>query len=65
MLAHSLQRARARGFRAMQFNCVVSTNTRAIRLWEANGFAVVGRLPGAFAHPTQGFVDALVLYRRL
>lgn len=49
----------------MQFNFVVATNERAIRLWEGMGFSIVGRLPGAFAHPTQGFVDALVMYQSL
>jgi GNAT superfamily N-acetyltransferase len=65
MLEHSLVRARERSFRAMQFNFVVSTNERAIRTWEAYGFAVVGRLPAAFNHPTLGFVDALVMYKQL
>jgi len=65
MCAHSLDVARTRGFRAMQFNLVVATNARAIRLWERCGFAVVGRLPGAFQHPRLGFVDALVMYRTL
>ena len=65
MCAHSLDHARARGFRAMQFNFVVGTNERAIGLWQAMGFAVVGRLPEAFAHPEHGFVDALVMHRRL
>ncbi|WP_337187830.1 GNAT family N-acetyltransferase [Phenylobacterium sp.] len=65
MCAHSLDHARASGFRAMQFNFVVSTNVRAVRLWQSLGFAVVGRLPGAFEHPTEGFVDALVLHRGL
>ncbi len=65
MCAHSLDRARSRGFSAMQFNFVVSTNERAVRLWERFGFNTVGRLPGAFRHPTQGFVDALVMYRTL
>jgi ribosomal protein S18 acetylase RimI-like enzyme len=65
MCAHSLDRARSRGFSAMQFNFVVSTNERAVRLWERLGFNTVGRLPGAFRHPTQGFVDALVMYRTL
>ena len=65
MCLHSMAHARARGFRAMQFNFVVSTNTRAVALWESLGFAVVGRLPGAFAHPTDGFVDALVMYQDL
>jgi len=65
MCAHSLERARERGFRAMQFNFVVSTNKRAVRLWESMGFEVVGRLPGAFEHPQAGFVDALVMWRKL
>jgi ribosomal protein S18 acetylase RimI-like enzyme len=65
MLEHSLARARTRGFRAMQFNFVVSTNERAIRTWLAYGFETIGRLPAAFEHPTLGFVDALVMYKRL
>ncbi|MDE1146320.1 MAG: N-acetyltransferase [Azospirillaceae bacterium] len=65
MCAHSLDTATAAGFRAMQFNFVISTNERAVRLWQAMGFAIVGRLPGAFAHPALGEVDALVMYRRL
>jgi len=65
MCAHSLGEARSRGFRAMQFNFVVSTNERAVRLWQSVGFDIVGRLPGAFDHPTRGFVDALVMYRSL
>lgn len=65
MCAHSLSRAKARGFRSMQFNCVISTNERAVRLWQSHGFEIVGRLPGAFAHPELGFVDALVMYRML
>ncbi len=65
LLAHALETARARRFRAMQFNCVVSTNTRAVELWQAHGFEIVGRLPGAFEHPVTGFVDAFVMYRML
>jgi ribosomal protein S18 acetylase RimI-like enzyme len=65
MCAHSLDRARERGFRAMQFNFVVSTNNRAIRLWQSFGFEIVGRLPGAFQHPKRGYVDAYVMYRDL
>ena len=65
MCQHSLDRARARGYRAMQFNFVVSTNDRAVRLWESLGFQVVGRLPLAFRHPTRGYVDALVMFQAL
>ena len=65
MLEHSLARARERGFRAMQFNFVVSTNERAVKTWSAYGFEIVGRLPGAFRHPRLGYVDALVMYKTL
>lgn len=65
MCVHSLEVARACGFRAMQFNFVVVTNERAIQLWERCGFATVGRLPNAFRHPRLGLVDALVMYRTL
>jgi ribosomal protein S18 acetylase RimI-like enzyme len=65
MCKHSLEHARARGFTAMQFNFVVSTNERAVSLWQACGFEIVGRLPGVFHHPTRGFVDALVMHRML
>ncbi|PKP74589.1 MAG: GNAT family N-acetyltransferase [Alphaproteobacteria bacterium HGW-Alphaproteobacteria-6] len=65
MLADALERARGAGFRAMQFNFVIATNARAIALWQSHGFQTVGRLPGAFRHPTAGFVDALVMVRAL
>ncbi len=65
MCEHSLDRARGRGFRAMQFNFVISTNERAARLWQSFGFEIVGCLPGAFQHPTQGYVDAYVMHRDL
>ena len=57
--------ARALGVRAMQFNFVVGSNTRAVRLWQALGFATVGTLPDAFRRPDGRFVDALVMFRRL
>lgn len=62
---HALAQARARGFLAMQFNCVVSTNQRAIRLWESLGFSIVGTVPLAFRHPSQGLVDIHVMHRFL
>jgi len=65
MCTHSLEHAKARGFRAMQFNFVVSSNERAVRLWQSLGFEIVGRLPGAFVHPKLGAVDALVMYKQL
>jgi ribosomal protein S18 acetylase RimI-like enzyme len=65
LCAHSIEVARRAGFRGMQFNFVVASNEAAIRLWERNGFAVVGRVPEAFRHRTLGLTDVLVMYRRL
>ena len=65
MCAHSLEEARGRGFHAMQFNFVISSNERAVRLWQSMGFAIVGRLPAVFEHPRLGFVDAFVMFRKL
>jgi ribosomal protein S18 acetylase RimI-like enzyme len=65
MCLHSLEEARARGFLAMQFNFVVGSNTRAVRLWQSLGFEIVGTLPQVFRHPELGLVDALVMYRKL
>jgi ribosomal protein S18 acetylase RimI-like enzyme len=65
MCTHALETAKAQGFHAMQFNFVVSSNARAVALWQRLGFEIVGRLPGAFAHPASGYVDALVMYKTL
>jgi L-amino acid N-acyltransferase YncA len=62
---HVLTQARASGYRSMQFNAVVSTNTRAIALWRALGFTIVGTIPGAFRHARLGYVDLHVMYREL
>lgn len=65
MAEHSLTEARRLGFRAMQFNFVVSTNASAIHLWQQLGFKIVGTLPGAFRHPQAGYVDVYVMFRSL
>ena len=65
MCEHSQQVAIALGFKAMQFNLVVSTNEGAVRLWQKLGFQVVGTLPGAFDHRRLGYVDAHVMYKWL
>lgn len=65
MCQHSQEAARNLGFRSMQFNLVVSTNEKAVRLWQHQGFSIVGTLPEAFKHPTQGYVDAFVMYKHL
>ncbi len=65
MCLHSQEEAVRRGFRAMQFNLVVSSNEEAVRLWQKLGFAIVGRLPGAFRHARLGYVDAFVMYKTL
>lgn len=65
MCDHSLLRARERGFLALQFDFVVTSNERHVKLWQRAGFETVGRLPKAFRHPSLGLVDALVMHRVL
>lgn len=62
---HSQEKARNMGFRAMQFNMVVSTNEAAVVLWKKLGFHIVGILPGAFHHPILGEVDSYVMFKTL
>ena len=60
---HCLKEARRLGFRAMQFNFVVSTNESAVKLWQKLGMKIVGTLPGAFCHPEKGYVDVYVMFQ--
>ena len=62
---HALEEARRLGYRAMQFNFVISTNESAVHLWQSLGFKIVGTLPGAFRHAKKGLVDAYVMFRWL
>ena len=65
MVHDSIEPARIHGFRAFQFNFVVSTNARAVATWQGAGFEIAARLAGAFSHPTLGFVDVYLMYRLL
>lgn len=65
LVDHAKRWAQGMGFKAMQFNFVVSTNEDAVHLWQKAGFDIVGRLPGAFLHPSKGPVDALVMFHDL
>jgi L-amino acid N-acyltransferase YncA len=62
---YALDWARGEGYRAMQFNAVAASNTRAVALWRSLGFEVVGTIPEGFRHPTEGFVGLHVMHRRL
>jgi len=62
---HCLSEARRLGYRAMQFNFVISTNQAAVKLWQDLGMKIVATLPGAFQHPEKGYVDVYVMYRWL
>lgn len=65
MCEHSQEVARDLGFKAMQFNLVVSTNESAVRLWQKLGYEIIGCLPKAFDHMSLGLVDAYVMYKWL
>lgn len=62
LVEYSLRWARAAGFRGMQFNAVVATNVFAVRLYESLGFEIVGTVPEAFRHPTEGYVGLHIMY---
>lgn len=62
---HSIENAKAIGYKAMQFNFVVSTNTAAVNLWKSVGFKIIGISPRAFKHQSLGFVDAYIMFREL
>lgn len=62
---HSLANAKAKGFQAMQFNAVVSTNTRAVELWKRLGFTILGTVPKGFRHQRLGLVDLYIMHRFL
>ena len=65
MCIHSQDEARAAGYRCMQFNFVASSNEVALRLWSKHGFHIVGTLSEAFLHPSKGYIDAVVMYKKL
>lgn len=62
---HVVAQARADGYRAMQFNAVAESNTRAVALWRSLGFTVLATVPEAFLSPTKGYVGLHVMYLRL
>jgi L-amino acid N-acyltransferase YncA len=65
LAGHVLEQASNAGFRAMQFNAVVETNTNAVRLWQSLGFSILATVPGAFRHPVHGFVGLHLMHRSL
>jgi ribosomal protein S18 acetylase RimI-like enzyme len=65
LVAHCLDAARASGYRAMQFNQVVRTNTPALSLYRSLGFIEIGCVPDAFWHDRLGYLPAYIMYRSL
>ncbi|MFP4094164.1 MAG: N-acetyltransferase family protein [Cyclobacteriaceae bacterium] len=61
----ALEEARRLGYRAMQFNMVVSSNYRAVHLWQSLGFEIIGEVPEAFRHPEAGLISVYIMHRRL
>jgi len=65
LCAHSIEKARFLGYKAIQFNIVVSTNVTAVKLWKKFEFKIIGTIPEAFKHSELGFVDAYIMHRFL
>lgn len=53
----SITKARELGFRILQFNAVVATNTHARHLYQRLGFKELGTIPGGFRMPDGSFED--------
>ena len=62
---HALRKAKTLGYKAMQFNFVVSTNKMAVALWKSLGFKIVGTLPKGYRHRTKGYVDVYIMHQFL
>ncbi len=62
---HSLEKAKKYGFTAIQFNAVVSTNEAAVQLWQNLGFKITGTVTKGFRHKEKGYVDLLIMYKKL
>jgi L-amino acid N-acyltransferase YncA len=62
---HIMELARADGYRGMQFNAVVETNTAAVRLWRSLGMEILATIPEGFCHPVHGYVGLHIMYQRL
>jgi len=62
---HSIEKAKELGYRGMQFNLVVSTNTPAVKLWKSLGFEIIATVPGGFRHHEKGFIDHYIMFRSL
>jgi len=62
---HVLAKAPTLGYRAIQFNAVVTTNEPAVRLWRSLGFEILATVPEAFRHPRHGLVGIHIMYRKV
>ena len=62
---HVLDWARSSGFRGIQFNAVVETNTAAVHLWQSLGFDILGTAPESFDHAEHGLVGLHLMFQRL
>ncbi len=62
---HSQVIAKELGFKAMQFNSVVSTNVAAVHLWKTLGYQIIGTIPKGYQHRQLGYVDCYVMHKFL
>lgn len=62
---HSIDFAKEKGFWGIQFNIVVSTNEKAVKLWQQFGFEITGKTPKGFRHKALGLVDTYIMFKPL
>lgn len=65
LVLDSLERAGGLGFKGLQFNAVVESNTGARHLYEDLGFTHVGTVPGGFRMKDGSYENICIYYRAL
>ncbi|MDF1493844.1 GNAT family N-acetyltransferase [Caproiciproducens sp. CPB-2] len=62
LVLHCITKAKETGFKILQFNAVVSTNTAALHLYKKLGFVQLGVIPGGFLMKDGSYQDIIPHY---
>ena len=65
LVTHCMKTAKALGYRVLQFNAVVATNTPALTLYKRLGFTQLGVIPGGFLMKDGHYEDIIPHYHVL
>ncbi|MFR2044242.1 MAG: N-acetyltransferase family protein [Oscillospiraceae bacterium] len=65
LVTDCLKKAKELGYKILQFNAVVATNTSALELYKKLGFVQLGVIPGGFLMKDGHYEDIIVHYHTL